>query len=146
MGLSLIFNKEYRKEEKLMNTLATKIIGAKYIENRHKDNTEIYDLYGLEIHFNVISHELKVLDGKGETVYTMNCEFDADNEFQKHRSMWFSDLLEIARKQLKKQQEKAAHKLELEKGAAKIHSDKEKKKTEEQARLLQIQNAIDRIK
>ncbi|MCQ2575034.1 MAG: hypothetical protein MJ156_02950 [Alphaproteobacteria bacterium] len=146
MGLFMMFNKEYRQDEKLINTLASKFTDTKHIGVKHKGNTEIYDLDTLEIHFNLTTpKELKIMDGD-EIIYTMNCEYDAYNEIQQHRAHLFSQLLDVARKQFEKQQKEIARKSEFEKSVAKIKADNEKKKSEEQARMLQIQNAINRIK
>lgn len=142
MGLFFIWNKEFRQDERLVRTLSSKITDAENISVRHEGNTEIYKLDVLEIHFHLSTpNEMKIVAGD-ETIYTMNCEYDINNELQQHRAHLFY----IARNRFQKQQEKAARKSELAKSAAKVQADKEKKKSAEQARLLQIQNAIDRIR
>lgn len=89
----LIFNKQYRAEEKIIAELAKKIKKAETLFMHIDGNAEVYELPGgMWISFDVVTYKLEVTIG-GDRVIDFDCKFDSNDEMQQVRNNWFSGLL-----------------------------------------------------
>lgn len=93
----LIFNKQFRTEEKIISELIKKIKKSKVIVLSYIGDAEVYALDNIDISLDVVKHELVVTDKSDKNIVTMDCNYDAFDEKQQARSDWFSEVLEQAR-------------------------------------------------
>jgi hypothetical protein len=106
----LVFNKEFRDEEKIISALIKKIKNSKTVHQYVFKNTEKYSFDGFDISFETVEHKFVVTDKDGKKVVSMNCSFNAYDEMQEVRSNWFYELENVARKRNKKELEKESEK------------------------------------
>lgn len=148
----LIFNKQFRAEEKFFNEIAKKIKTTKTLHNVDTSGWECYQLDSIDVHFQMMGDSiLRVLDKEGNQIGTdINCEYrqgyTTEDELQRVRCNRFSHLLEFVRTEYSKRKEKA-EKLER---AAKQMQEKKAKLDEELAKKVEaeavIANAIKRLR
>lgn len=108
----LIFNKQFRQEEKFFNEIAKKIKATKTLHNADTPRWECYQLDSIDVHFQIDNRILRVLDKKGNQIGAdINCEyrqgFTTEDELQRVRHDRFSHLLELIRTEYTKRKEKA---------------------------------------
>ncbi len=108
----LIFNKQFRQEEKFFNEIAKKIKATKTLHNADTSGWECYQLDSIDVHFQINNRILRVLDKEGNQIGTdINCEyrqgFTTEDELQRVRHDRFSHLLELIRTEYTKRKEKA---------------------------------------
>lgn len=108
----LIFNKQFRQEEKFFNEIAKKIKATKTLHNADTPRWECYQLDSIDVHFQIDNRILRVLDKKGNQIGAdINCEyrqgFTTEDELQRVRFDRFSHLLELIRTEYTKRKEKA---------------------------------------
>ena len=100
----LIFNKQFRTEQKIINELMKKVKNTKKVIKSLIGNSEKYELDTLDITFNVTKpQKFVVADKTGEEIVSMDCEFQDGNEIQCVRFNWFSELLKAAREREQKE-------------------------------------------
>lgn len=138
----LIFNKQYRTEEKIIAELAKKIKNAEPFFMHIDGNAEVYELPGgMWISFDVVTYKLEVTIG-GKRVIELDCKFDANDNMQQARNNWFSVLLNsYARKRLEKI-EKARQKVAKMNNAKKSILAKKPKTVEQKI----LEQALQKIK
>ena len=147
----LIFNKQFRAEDKFFNEIAKKIKATKTLHNVDMPKWECYQLDSIDVHFQIDDRILRVLDKEGNQIGTdINCEYrhgyTTEDELQMVRFNRFSHLLEFVRTEYAKRKEKAE---KLERAAKQMQEKKAKldaelvKKAEAKA---VIANAIRRLK
>jgi len=136
----LIFNKQYRDEEKIISALAKKIKKSKTIKGHHKINQEIYELDNLVIDLDVTTYTLSV-SSNNKKIIDLNCQYDTYDRLQQVRYDWFSYLLDLARKRCIKNFEKDEKNNEKLKKGQKILKDTDKIKQ----RQAVLKNALDTI-
>lgn len=145
----LIFNKQYRTEEKLISELAKKIkksLSFKSYDAGDKDNEEIYELDSVFIGFDITNHKITVSDKAGNEIVSLDCKYNAYDEFQQARGKWFHYLLcGVARKR-KKQEEEKQKKLEAMQKATKALDVATKTKEKQLLQQQVIQDALDKIR
>lgn len=146
MGLSLIFNKQYRKERALFDTLADKIGKSGQISVEYKGNVECFLLDDMEIHFKVTEPKRLTVVKDGKDIYSMDCYFDQYDSWQQQRSRWFTDLLNYARERKDVLIKKANKKRKMDDAARQVKATTEAKKAKEQVELSKIQKVLDRLK
>ena len=147
----LIFNKQFRQEEKFFNEIAKKIKATKTLHNADTPRWECYQLDSIDVHFQIDNRILRVLDKKGNQIGTdINCEYKqgytTEDELQRVRFDRFSSLLELIRTEYTKRKEKAK-KLEraskqMQEKKVKLDRELAKKKEAESV----ITNAIKRLR
>ena len=108
----LIFNKQFRQEEKFFNEIAKKIKATKTLHNADTPRWECYQLDSIDVHFQIDNRILRVLDKEGNQIGAdINCEyrqgFTTEDELQRVRHDRFSHLLELIRTEYTKRKEKA---------------------------------------
>ena len=108
----LIFNKQFRQEEKFFNEIAKKIKATKTLHNADTPRWECYQLDSIDVHFQIDKRILRVLDKEGNQIGAdINCEyrqgFTTEDELQRVRYDRFSHLLELIRTEYTKRKEKA---------------------------------------
>ena len=109
----LIFNKQFRAEEKFFNEIAKKIKATKTLHNVDVPGWECYQLDSIDVHFQMVEDSiLRVLDKEGNQIgVDMNCDFrqgyTTADELQRVRFNRFSHLLEFVRTEYAKRKEKA---------------------------------------
>ena len=148
----LIFNKQFRAEEKFFSEIAKKIKTTKTLHNVDTPGWECYQLDSIDVHFCVSeNYILRVLDKEGNQIGTdMNCDFrqgyTTADELQRVRHSKFSHLLQFVRTEYAKRKEKTE---KLERATKQM----QKKKAELDAKLAQkaeaeavIANATKRLK
>lgn len=89
----LIFNKQYRAEEKIISELAKKIKNSETIFQRIEGDSEIYEIHGMWIIFDLVTRKLSVSIG-GKNIFELNCKLDAYDKMSEVRYNWFNTLLE----------------------------------------------------
>lgn len=135
----LIFNKQFRAEEKFFNEIAKKIKATKTLHNVDKSGWECYQLDSIDVHFHIDDCILRVLDKEGNQIGTdINCEYrhgyTTEDELQMVRFNRFSHLLEFVRNEDRARREKAQ---KLERAAKQM----QKKKAELDAKLAEKKKA-----
>ena len=108
----LIFNKQFRAEEKFFHEIAKKIKATKTLHNVDMPKWECYQLDSIDVHFHIDDRILRVLDKEGNQIGTdINCEYShgytTEDELQMVRFNRFSHLLEFVRTEYAKRKEKA---------------------------------------
>ena len=109
----LMFNKQYRQENKLFNTLADKIKKSSSIVQEFKGQARVFELDTIDIYFTVANgQKLKVVTKTGEVVVPeMDCSFkqgcSTEDVLQRARHEMFSQLLDFVHKTYEKKAEKA---------------------------------------
>ena len=93
----LIFNKQFRTEEKIISELVKKIKKSAKFNKSYEGNTEKYELDNLDVFFDIIDRKVVVTNKMGDEIMSMDCHYDAYDEMQEVRSNWFSELLNKAR-------------------------------------------------
>ncbi|MBQ0013107.1 MAG: hypothetical protein KBS86_00855 [Proteobacteria bacterium] len=146
MGLSLIFNKQYRKERALFDTLADKIGKSGQISVEYKGNVECFLLDDMEIHFKVTEPKRLTVVKDGKDIYSVMCFFVNNDSWQQQRSRWFTDLLDYARERKDVLIKKANKKRKMDDAARQVKASAAFKKNNEQAELAKIQKVLDRLK
>jgi len=141
----LIFNKQYRNEQKLISEIYKKIRKSAKMEYLH-GNTEIYKLDGVDVLFDILNYKLSIKDKSGKEIYTMDCKFSDKDELQQARNDWFSSLLDFART-LYKQKTQKQEKMKQASEDAKSKADaKQKQITAEQAKNTAVLAALDKLR
>ncbi len=148
----LIFNKQFRAEEKVINELRKKIKKTENFDRLDgifdrldsKDNCEKYVLDNITISFNVLDGDLTVTDKNNNEIVTINCGFK-DEPLQQARYNWFSDLLDFARKRFEEKEMKMAKIEEMQKAKNAVETA-QKAKADQDAQRLEMLNAAKRIK
>lgn len=148
----LIFNKQFRAEEKFFNEIAKKIKTSKTLNKVDTPKWECYQLDSIDVHFCVSeNYILRVLDKTGDFIVPdMNCDFrqgsTIEDKLQRVRYNRFSSLLQLSRDEDKARKEKAE---KLERATKQM----QKKKAELDAKLAEkakaeavIVNATKRLK
>lgn len=108
----LIFNKQFRAEEKFFNEIAKKIKATKTLHHVNMPKWECYQLDSIDVHFHIDDRILRVLDKEGNQIGTdINCEYrqgyTTEDELQRVRCNRFSHLLEFVRNEDRARREKA---------------------------------------
>lgn len=148
----LIFNKQFRAEEKFFNEIVKKIKTTKTLHNVDTASWVCYQLDSIDVHFQIVGDRiLRVLDKEGNQIGSdINCEYrqgyTTEDELQRVRHSRFSHLLQFVRTEYAKRKEKAE---KLERAAKELQEKKaildaelaKKKKAEEV-----IVNATRRLK
>ena len=93
----LIFNKQFRTEEKIISELMKKIKKSATVNKSYEGNTEKYEFDNLDVFFDIIDRKVVVTNKMGDEIMSMDCHYDAYDEMQEVRSNWFSELLNKAR-------------------------------------------------
>ena len=140
----LIFNKQFRAEEKVINELRKKIKKTENFDRLDKGNCEKYVLDNITISFNVLDGDLTVTDKNNNEIVTINCGFK-DEPLQQARNNWFSDLLDFARKRFEEKEMKMAKIKEIQKAKNAVETA-QKAKADQDAQRLEMLNAAKRIK
>jgi len=134
----LIFNKQFRTEEKIISELIKKIKKSEKFVQSWDDLEEVYDLDTIKIGFiSMQPKELKVYDKSGKEILSMGCEYQSGNEMQEVRANWFHELLERARKRDQKEKDKK----QMRKATATIKAKKQSK-----AKEAAMMKALEQIK
>ena len=140
----LIFNKQFRTEEKTISALIKKIdksgtVARSYVGN----NTEKYEFDTFDVSFvmNPGDKRIVVVDKMGDEILSMDCNYDPYDEMQEARSMWFGQTLENARRRYGKAQATKALKNATGR-VSRFFSAKSKKKSQQDAAI----NALNRVK
>ena len=142
----LMFNKQYRMEEKLVSELAKKIKKSSHLEVSYVKNEEIYTLDNLSISFDVTSHQIVVSDKSGQEITFLNCAYSEHDDFQQARYNWFHHLLcDVARKRKKEEEEKQKQKEAMQK-AARVTEAENNMKQQHQCQLRATLAALDKIR
>ena len=140
----LIFNKQFRAEERLVAELGRKIKKSETFRVSRRGNTETYSLDSMNIAFDVISHEIIARDKSGKIVFAMDCSYDANDEMQHQRFHWFHHLLvNVARKRESEIQQKKTQ--ALQQASQDIAEDAETKRAKQQQEYLATIAATQRI-
>ena len=154
----LIFNKQYRNEQKLISEIYKKIRDSKEMtcvgENDKKG--ERYKLDSVDVVFIMgmtaatAGHgELVVEDKSGNKIYEMDCSWSDpinNDELQQRRHEWFYDLLDLTRKQYNQRE---AKKEKMKQGAETAKSKAEAKQKQldaEQIKEAAVVEALARLK
>jgi len=139
----LIFNKQFRTEEKTISALIKKIDKSGTIVRSYVGNTEKYEFDTFDVSFvmNPGDKRIVVVDKIGNEILSMDCNYDPYDEMQEARSIWFSQTLENARRRYGKEQATKALK-NAAKFAAKAFGLKSKKKSQQDAAM----NALNRVR
>ena len=113
----LIFNKQFRQEEKLIALLAKKLKKSESMTREYgkpgtnEGNTEIYRLDDIDLYLDLGvksgAGSITVKDKQGVVIYKMDCHYDQYNQMQDARADWFHELLMMARDVYQKKAEKA---------------------------------------
>ena len=93
----LIFNKQFRTEEKIISELMKKIKKSATVNKSYEGNTEKYEFDNLDVFFDIIDRKVVVTNKMGDKIMSMDCNYDAYDEMQIVRANWFSELLDKAR-------------------------------------------------
>ena len=158
----LIFNKQFRQEEKLIMALAKKIKKSESIKCEYDDpntgqgNMGIYRLDDIDLYFNLDNHNPKqirgslysitVKDKEGNVIYTMDCHYDMYDQMQNKRNDWFSWLLNKAREVYKERGEKAK---KVKAATEKVKAKEQKRQaieSAEQKRNAAIKEALSKLR
>lgn len=148
----LVFNKQYRQEEKLFSELKKKIKQSKSMVVSVDKNYEIYKLDSIEVRFSVGAKSgLIVFDMAGNVILPeMNCEFrqgySTEDELQRARFTMFTNLLDVARESNKKRTEKAKKMEQATKKLQKEQAALDKAAHDKAAAEAVIMNATNRLK
>jgi len=103
----LIFNKQFRTEEKIISELVKKIKKSEKFVQSWDGLEEVYELDTIKIGLiSAAPKELNVYDKSGKEILSMNCDYISGNEMQEARADWFHELVEKARKRDKKEKDK----------------------------------------
>ena len=102
----LIFNKQFRTEEKIISELMKKIKKSATVNKSCEGNTEKYEFDNLDVFFGLIDRKVVVTNKMGDKIMSMDCNYDAYDEMQKARANWFSELLDKARAREDKEKDK----------------------------------------
>lgn len=140
----LFGNKQMRAEEKIFGELSKEIKKSKEFSVKIQDNKEIYNLFALDICFDILKKDLIVTGKTGEKIISLPCDFTPTDVRQKRFSM-FSNLLEEARKRANKEQEKANKQEKLNQAKGKLDSAN-KAKAQQQQQLESTVAALKKIK
>jgi len=142
----LIFNKQYRAEEKLISELNKKIKKSKTFSDIREEFGEIYKLDNLDIVFYLSEHVLSVLDKSGAEIIKINCKENAGDDLQRERANWFHHLLcDVARKRAKQEEEKQKKIKSMQQAARAIEAEnnvEKQQQLQQQATLA----ALDKIR
>jgi hypothetical protein len=144
----LLFNKQYRNEQKLITEIYKKIRNSK--EMTRGDKYDMYKLDNVDIVFGGTDGqaELIVNDKSGNEIYKMDCNWSdpiKGDELQQRRWDWFHGLLEFARKQYDERENKK-EKLKRATADAKAKAVvKQKQRNAEKIKEAAVLNALDRL-
>ena len=139
-----IFNKQYRTEQEIINTVIKNIKKSKLFLEYYEGNVEVYELDNMKIRFPLLSQDrgIIVTDKEGNEIVSMDCTYSNMDEVQKVRSNWFSSVLEIARNrghQEKEKQEKAKKLQEAKNAMEASMKVKEQKRAQENTMAAALQ-------
>ena len=141
----LIFNKQYRAEDKLISELVKKIKKSKTFSVDDKDK-EIYKLDNLDIVFDLPEHVLSVLDKSGAEIIKIDCTNKSGDDFQQERAKWFHHLLcDVARKR-KNQEKEKQKKIKSMQEAARVLEAENNVKKQQQLQQQATLAALDKIR
>lgn len=152
----LIFNKQFRQEEKLIALLAKKLKKSESMTREYgkpgtnEGNTEIYRLDDIDLYLNLGvksgASSITVKDKQGEVIYKMDCHYDPYNQMQEARLDWFHELVMKAREVYKKRVEKAKKYTEA---TAKVNAKRQAQQSlnaTEQQRDAAIKEALSKLR
>lgn len=145
----LVFNKQYRQEEKLFRELKSKIKKSQSIAT-YLAQSEVYKLDSIDLYFDVDEYLLTVKDKSGNVIVELNCKYagapyNDEMELANARNNMFSALLDAARKQYNKRVEKEKLEQATKKAQAKI-AEKKKAKKEQALKEAAVTKAYERLK
>ena len=113
----LIFNKQFRQEEKLIGLLSKKVKKSESMTREYgkagtdEGNTEIYRLDDIDLYLNLGvkggDSSITVKDKQGGVIYKMDCHYEPNDQMQKARTNWFHYLLMMVRNVYQERAEKA---------------------------------------
>lgn len=134
----LFFNKQYRIESGIFSRLTKKFKAAQVASVRKAGNTEIYTLdNSWRISFDVLTKVLTVVDiNEKQEIISLDCKFGGDYvaaELQNARFYAFSNLLNVARKRIDRDEKSAQKREAFGKAQARAAQALELKSKEEQA-------------
>ena len=144
----LIFNKQYRNEQKLISEIYKKIRKSAKMEYL-RGNTEIYKLDSIDVLFDILNYKLSVKDKSGKEIYIMDCkypEFGDKDELQLARNDWFSALLDFARTLYKQRSQKQEKMKQASENAKTKAETKQKEKVAEQAENAAVLSALEEMR
>ena len=151
----LIFNKQFRQEEKLIGLLSKKVRKSESITREYgkpgtkEGNMEIYRLDDIDLYMNLgtaADASITVKDKEGNLIYKMDCHYEPNDEMQEARTNWFHDLLMMVRDVYQERAEKAR---KYKEATAKVN---EKRQTQqsldaaEQQRDTAIKEALSKLR
>lgn len=152
----LIFNKQFRQEEKLISRTVDKIKKSKSIKMKFGKvstdigTTETYMLDDIDVCFNLGvkggPNSIIIKEKNGNVIYTMDCHFDIYDKMQRARANWFHWLLNKTRDIYNKKPKKAE---KLKKATQRVETQKEEKQqqqTVEQTRDSAIKEALSKLR
>lgn len=151
----LIFNKQFRQEEKLISLLAKKVKKSESITceygkpGTNEGNMEIYRLDDIDLYMNVgtaADASITVKDKQGNLVYKMDCHYEPNNQMQEARTNWFHNLLMMVRDVYQKRAEKAR---KYKEATAKVNEKRQAKQSlnaTEQQRDAAIKEALSKLR
>ena len=143
----LIFNKQYRAEEKLISELDKKIKKSKTFSVINEEFGEVYKLDNLDIVFYLSEMPaIAVLDKSSAEIIKINCKEKSGDDFQQARANWFHHLLcDVARKRKKQEEEKQKKAKSIHEAARAVEATnnvKQQQQLQQQATLA----ALDKIR
>ena len=141
----MIFNKQFRTEEKIISELIKKIKKSKKIVMSYVGNAEVYELDTIDISFDTVKHELLVEDKSGKKIMSLDCNYDMHNEMQQARSNWFHEVLNKSRERYDKESA-ALEKQEKWKKSNKKATAMNNLKKQQQGEQTAALKALERIK
>ena len=141
----LIFNKEFRTEEKTISALIKKIAKSATVSVNYNGSVEKYEFDTFDVSFDVPDHKILVTDKVGDQIMSMDCHYDAYDEMQEARSNWFHQTLENARRRHGKEQATKALK-DAANSAAKAVAKALDLKSKKRAQQAAAKETLDRIK
>lgn len=141
----LIFNKEFRTEEKIISALIKKIAKSATVSVNYNGNVEKYEFDTFDVSFDVPDRKILVTDKVGDQIMSMDCHYDAYDEMQEVRSNWFHQTLENARRRHGKEQATKALK-DATNSAAKAVAKALDLKSKKRAQQAAAKETLDRIK
>jgi hypothetical protein len=152
----LIFTKQYRQEEKLIDLIARKIKKSKTMEKKYGEkgteeaNTEIYVLDDIDVYFNLGikggDNAITVKDKEGKEIYKMDCHYDNYDAMQQARGDWFHTALMKARDVYEKRTEKAKKLKQATEKAQKAKDQKDMATRAKQSRDAAIKEALEKLR
>ena len=127
----LIFNKQYRTEEKIINALIKNIKKSKIFVQYYDGELEKYELDTMDISFEVERNIIKVYAKDGEEIMSMNGTWDVRDEMQQARCAWFSEVLNAARRREQHEKNKLSKEKEIQEAKKALELSMKAKKAQQ---------------